>query len=125
MYAKASNEPVAVPKEVKARPGKRTPTVIEKKWMDAIVEHGCIACRMDGKEPRPTAVHHILRGGRRIGHLLTLPLCDPGHHQNGRQFGLVSRHPYRARFESKYGTEVELLAVLKVRLGFFDEWKMA
>lgn len=92
--------------------------------MSAIVEHGCIACRMDGHEPRPTAVHHMLRGGQRIGHLFTLPLCDPGHHKNGEQFGFISRHPSKARFEQRYGTEAELLAGLKVALGFFDRYEV-
>jgi hypothetical protein len=120
MFA-ANDAVVAVPKSIKAKPGKRAPTVEEKRWMDAIVEHGCIACVLDGHSPRPTAVHHILRGGRRIGHLFTLPLCDPGHHQNGDSLGLVSRHPNKARFEAKYGKEMDLLAALKVKLGFFDQ----
>jgi hypothetical protein len=49
-----------------------------------------------------------------------LPLCDPGHHQNGAQLGLVSRHPYKARFEARYGAEFELLAKLKAELGVFS-----
>jgi hypothetical protein len=61
-------------------------------------------------------VHHILRGGVRMGHLYSLPLCDPGHHQNGGQFGMVSRHPFKARFEQRYGTEAELLQRLRVKI---------
>jgi hypothetical protein len=111
----------AVVKAEKAKPGKRTPTKAEREWMDKIVEYGCIACRMDGVEPRPTAVHHILRGGRRLGHLFTLGLCDPGHHQNGAQFGFISRHPNKAAFEEKYGAEAELLARLRDEIGEKDE----
>lgn len=124
---RVSDEVRAVPKDVAAKPGKRAPTVMEQKWMDAIVRYGCIACVLDGQQPRPTAVHHILRGGRRIGHLFSLPLCDTpqgGHHQNGASIGLVSRHPYKARFEAKYGTELELLAMLKQKLGFFDGYEV-
>jgi hypothetical protein len=110
----------AIPKDVTAKPGKAAPTRLEAEWMARIVEYGCIACRLEGWEPRPTAVHHILRGGQRIGHLFTLPLCDPGHHQNG-EGGILSRHPYKARFEKRYGTELELLAKLKVDLGVFDK----
>lgn len=109
----AGTTAAAVPKDEKAKPGKRTPTVAERAWMDWIVAYGCIACRMDGLGFRPPAVHHILRGGQRIGHLHTLPLCDPGHHQNGKQLGMVSRHPWRKRFEAQYGTEWELLALLR------------
>jgi hypothetical protein len=106
------------PKGIEARPGKRPPTALEARWMDAIVRYGCIACRRDGHAPRQTAVHHILRGGVRLGHRYTLPLCDPGHHQNGGEDGLVSRHPYKARFEERYGAEMALLAELVAELGF-------
>lgn len=98
-----------VPKDVKAKPGKHAPTVAEKAWMDAITRLGCIACHIDGHAGTPAAVHHLLRGGQRIGHLFTIPLCDPGHHQNGQQLGKVSRHPWKARFEAQYGSEMELL----------------
>lgn len=113
VYAPANDTVFAIPKGVKTKPGKRAPTVAEARWMTAIVEYGCIACRKDGHAPRPTAVHHILSGGQRIGHLFTLPLCDPGHHQNGKPLGMTSRHPYRAQFEERYGTELELLEELR------------
>ena len=98
------------PKDVKAKPGKVAPTVAEAAWMDAITAIGCIACLIDGHPGTPGAVHHLLRGGRRIGHLFTICLCDPGHHQQGQARGMVSRHPWKARFEARYGTEAELLA---------------
>ena len=81
----------------------------ERAWMSAITELGCIACRIDGHPGTPGAVHHLLSGGRRMGHLFTICLCDPGHHQQGQMFGKVSRHPWKARFEAMYGTEAELL----------------
>lgn len=90
------------------------PTKAERAWMDAIVELGCIACLLDGYSPRPTAVHHMLSGGRRIGHLSTIGLCDPGHHQNGLHIGLTCRHPWKAAFEAQYGTEANLLALLRL-----------
>lgn len=99
----------SAPKGPVARPGKRNPTAEERRWMDAIVAYGCVACRIAGLAPRPCCVHHILRGGQRIGHFWTLGLCDPGHHQNGQPLGMVSRHPYRARFEKAFGAELDLL----------------
>ena len=36
--------------------------------------------------------------------------------QNGAQFGMVSRHPWKARFEKRYGTEIELLEKLREEL---------
>lgn len=107
----------AVLKEVSAKPGKRTPTKLEADWMTRIVAWGCVACWIDGLPSRPVAVHHILRGGRRIGHLFTLPLCDPGHHQNGDAFNLVSRHPNKAQFEDLYRPELELLSIVRDEVG--------
>ncbi|VTU38357.1 hypothetical protein H4CHR_04405 [Variovorax sp. PBS-H4] len=118
-YAQPANDPVlAQPKDEKAKPGKGAPNAEERAWMDAIVAYGCIACRIDNLGITPPAVHHILRGGRRIGHLFTLPLCDPGHHQGGQEKGAISRHPYKARFEAKYGTELELLERLRAALNW-------
>ena len=117
-YARISANVQANHKEVKARKGKRAPTVAEREWMDAIVEFGCVACWLDGHESRPPCVHHILRGGHRIGHLFTLPLCDPGHHQGGQPLGLISRHPDKTIFEARYGTEMYLLNYLQQKLGF-------
>lgn len=115
-YADPSNEAVfAVPKDVPAKPGKGAANVEERAWMNWITSYGCVACRLDGHGFTPAAVHHILRGGRRIGHLYTLPLCDPGHHQGGQERGMVSRHPWKARFEQRYGTEAELLKKLQLR----------
>lgn len=85
-------------------------TKLESRWCDAITQMGCICCLLFFYAPgTPGAVHHLLRGGRRIGHLDTICLCDPGHHQNG-QAPKVSRHPTWARFEAAYGTEEFLLA---------------
>jgi len=117
VMARCDAPAVAVPKEVTARKGKRTPTKAERAWMDAITSLGCIACLIEGRERVPGAVHHILRGGHRIGHLFTICLCEPGHHQNGQPMGLISRHPWKAQFEARYGTESELLELTKKIVG--------
>jgi hypothetical protein len=96
-------------KPPKAKPGKRPPTKEEARWMDAITAIGCIVCLLAGHPGTPGAVHHLLRAGRRIGHMHTICLCDPGHHQGGDQVQKISRHPNKARFEAAYGTEAELL----------------
>jgi len=86
-------------------------TQIERQWCAAITEIGCICCLLFHSAPRtPGAVHHLLRSGRRIGHLDTICLCDPGHHQNPpAKSGKVSRHPSKARFEAAYTSEEVLL----------------
>lgn len=98
----------------------KTPNKLERKWMQRVAEYGCVACRMEGNF-RPAAVHHLVSGNKRMGHLFTIGLCDPGHHKNGEHLGMISVHPYKARFEAKYGTELELLAKLKEELGVFDK----
>lgn len=113
----AASAGLAVPKEpVKAKPGKRAPTVEESAWIKACIRFGCVACWLEGKQSRPTAYHHIVEGGRRLGHLFGFGLCDPGHHQGGQPLGLVSRHPYKARFEAKYGKETNLLELMREKL---------
>ena len=83
-------------------------TKAEKKWMDDITRIGCIVCYNQGHPQTPGVVHHILKNGRRQSHLQTICLCEPGHHQNGKN-GKISRHPNKARFEAEYGTEQSLL----------------
>lgn len=87
----------------------KTPTKEEREWMGAIVDFGCLCCFLDGHPNTPPSVHHILRGGRRIDHLHTLPLCERGHHQPDKRSGKLSVHYDRAAFKAKYGTEMELL----------------
>lgn len=84
--------------------------------MDKLTSYGCIACKIDGNGHVQPAIHHMLSGGRRIGHLFTLPLCQPGHHMDGQQLGRISRHPWKRQFEQKYGTEQELLQILQKEL---------
>lgn len=52
----------------------------------------------------------MLDGGRRRGHIFTIPLC-PTHHRSGRNDAeVVSRDQSQRRFEARYGTEESLLA---------------
>lgn len=93
--------------------GKVKPTAEEQAWMDDIVQVGCICCRVWHNVITPAVVHHIIEGGRRKGHLFTIPLCDPGHHQNSPTKEKISRHPNKATFERQYGTEMDLLELTK------------
>lgn len=99
----------------------KTPTKLEREWMARIVERGCVACELDKGPPRPAAVHHICKGYRRLGHLFTIPLCDPGHHKDGARLGLISLHDAKRSFVARYGSELELLARLQVELGVYDK----
>ena len=96
------------------------PTKAEKAWMDAITQLGCLICLLQGRGFVPCAVHHMLdEGGRRIGHLYSIGLCDPGHHKNApKSSGEISRHPNKARFEERYGTEASLLEKTREMIGW-------
>ena len=87
----------------------KAPNKEERAWMDAVAGLGCCVCIQECLGPTPCAVHHLLDGGKRISHLHTIGLCDPGHHQNGAASGKISRHPWKRRFEARFGTEAELL----------------
>lgn len=101
-------------------------TKAEREWMDAITEIGCIACLCMGYSGVPGAVHHLKSGGRRIDHLHTICLCDPGHHQNPPAgSGKVPRHPFKARFEDEYGTEEELLRKTRALVEARRQFRMA
>lgn len=92
-------------------------TKSEKAWNVAIKDWGCIACRKDGNY-RQADAHHILRGGRRIGHMHTIPLC-PFHHRSVPPDGMTKSEARdvlgptlcdeKRAFEERYGTELELL----------------
>ena len=84
-------------------------TKIENFWMAAVAELGCIVCRNTGHGFVPCSVHHILKNGRRNGHLNTIGLC-PTHHDSRLNNPLfVSVHPWKHEFEARYGTQAELL----------------
>lgn len=88
----------------------------ERAWMAAVAQLGCIVCRLQGRGFVPCAVHHIVEGARRLGHLFTIGLCDPGHHQHSPDPQQISRHPDKARFTAAYGCEYVLLETTKTLL---------
>lgn len=94
----------------------RQPNRAEKDWIEFALDFGCVVCRRQGRGFVPAEYHHIVSGNRRMGHEYGFGLCSPGHHRNApRSSGEVSRHPDKAEFERRYGTEFELLDYLKRR----------
>jgi hypothetical protein len=59
----------------------RKPTKYEADRIDAMLRLGCVACAFIDLPVPFAEVHHILDGGRRMGHWFTIPLC-PGHHRD-------------------------------------------
>jgi len=88
----------------------RNPTAEQKRFWDMLArEVGCIASRKDGFwEPR-VSIHHIDGRTKPDAHWLVLPL-SAGNHQDGTGApGRIAVHPWKARFEARYGTQRELL----------------
>lgn len=88
-------------------------------------EYGCICCRKTHGRWRYPEIHHILSGGRRIGHHATIPLCL-WHHQGKLTEDITVEQAYQAfgppmakakrEWELTFGTELELLAEINVLL---------
>lgn len=88
-------------------------TKAERQWIADIQDLGCIVCIIKlGVWGSPPDIHHMLKGGRRMGHGFTLPICPP-HHRWGFAKDVVSRDQCQRNFEAEYGTEEQLHAMVK------------
>lgn len=87
------------------------PTKSEKAFWDKLASIGCIACRQDGIFNDYVSIHHIDGRTKPGCHMKVLPLCAE-HHQTGGE-SAPAIHPYKARFEAKYGSQIELLSKAK------------
>jgi len=88
----------------------------QKAFQDRVRALGCIVCYGKGVDS-PCDLHHLLSGGRRIGEDSVIGLCVPHHRGGLNTEEVVSRHPWRLAWESRYGTEAELLAKTKELCG--------
>jgi hypothetical protein len=88
----------------------RAPTDAEKQLHDRLArEIGCIACLLDGRRNLTVSIHHTDGRTKPGAHRRVLPLCA-GHHQHGTGApGLIAVHPWKRRFENRYGKQEDLL----------------
>jgi hypothetical protein len=84
-------------------------------WNRMASEIGCIACRIDGIYNSYVSIHHIDGRTKPGCHLNVLPLCAAHHQDDGS--GVISVHPWKARFEAKYGVQAFLLSLVMSKLG--------
>lgn len=114
---------VKVPaRKSKLKTKQRAVTPAEKAyWSRLAVEVGCVACMRDGNFNPHVSIHHCDGRTKPGCHMNVLPLCV-GHHQDGtgEDKSMVAVHPYKARFESRYGTQDELQARCNLALGLND-----
>ena len=91
----------------------RKPTVAEQAYHDRLCRIvGCIACWIDGHFNDWCSIHHRYGRTKPGCHKKVLSLCA-GHHQQGagEDPHMIARHPNKAAFEAKYGTEADLQAM--------------
>jgi hypothetical protein len=89
------------------------PTKAELEYWDRAASFGCIACRIDGRFNPVVSIHHT-EGRTKPGcHKKVFPLCA-GHHQNGtgNDKTLIAIHPFKRRFEARYGTQGQLVEMM-------------
>jgi hypothetical protein len=86
----------------------------EKILHDRIAQLGCIACRIEGRFNPHVSIHHV-HGRTQPGcHMHVLPLCAPHHQDDGT---VLAVHPWKTRWENKYGKQDDLVAEQWASLG--------
>lgn len=86
----------------------------EIEFHDRVAALGCISCRQEGIFNPWVSIHHA-HGRTKPGcHMWVLPLCEPHHQNNGTA---IARHPYKRRWEAKYGNEDDLIRQMWAELG--------
>lgn len=94
----------------------RTASRADEERFAALVDLGCVVCRLYLRIYTPPEIHHLY-GKTRVGaHQQTIPLCYRHHREGSDCKAYTSRHPHRARFEDRYGTEIELLEMTNTLL---------
>ena len=95
------------------------PTKAQAERWEKMRQLGCICCRMQGiRTGLAIQIHHLLSGGRRMGHDETVACCS-WHHVAQRLDGMAGKQmtavygPSLANgskpFKAQYGTDAELL----------------
>lgn len=99
---------------------KKSTTLAEKAHLRRLADLGCIACLEVFGYASPAEIHHPRSGqgvGQRAGHFEAIPLCAQHHRHGG--YG-VAIHAGQREWEKRFGTERELLAAVRRRLGIED-----
>tara|TARA_B110000908_G_scaffold34724_1_gene41632 strand:- start:571 stop:867 length:297 start_codon:yes stop_codon:yes gene_type:complete len=85
----------------------------EKAYHNDVASLGCIACYLDGNMNSEVSIHHCDGRTKKGAHMKVLPLCA-GHHQDGtgNDKTMIPIHPYKKRFETRYGLQSELMEIV-------------
>lgn len=94
------------------------PNAAERRHLSRVAELGCIACELAGFPDTPAEIHHLRAGnglGERSGHDRAIALC-PAHHRGTQHPQVPSIHLARRAFIAQFGTEEELLEIVRRKL---------
>jgi hypothetical protein len=81
-------------------------------WDRLATEIGCVACMLDHRRNTYVSIHHTDGRTKPGCHKLVLPLCAPHHQQDDTDpLQRIAVHPNKARFEARYGSQAELMAI--------------
>lgn len=89
----------------------KSPNAAQKRFHDLLATHiGCPACFKDtGMRNTHVSIHHLDGRTKTYAHWYVLPLCA-GHHQDGYgEPGMIAVHPFKTRFEQRYGKQIDIL----------------
>lgn len=81
----------------------------EKAMWDQLAALGCVACMKDGHYNPHVSIHHVDGRTKPNCHKKVLPLCGSHHQDDGS--GAIAVHPWKARFEARYGSQDALMAM--------------
>ncbi|WP_087051081.1 Ref family recombination enhancement nuclease [Citrobacter europaeus] len=95
----------------------RSKNKAEKLHLSRVADLNCIVCRNEGLGETPAEIHHCSSGtgmSVRADNFHVIPLCHTHHRTGGHG---VAIHAGRQSWESKFGTETELLVQVLYELG--------
>ena len=80
----------------------------DKERYQKLSDLGCIVCLLEKGVYSPPEIHHPF-GRTKGGNQKTYPLCFFHHNSRVDCDAYTSRHPWKTKFEERYGTEESLL----------------
>ena len=118
MLSVQSHQRTAKTRKAGLKSKERAVTAAEKLLWTRLAALGCVTCKIDGNFNTHVSIHHVDGRTKPGCHQLVLPLCA-GHHQDGtgEDKTLIAVHPWKARFETRYGTQAELMDECAQALG--------
>jgi hypothetical protein len=91
----------------------KSPTKEEQQyWNDLVEVVGCVVSRLHLDIYNDyCSIHHIVGRTKKNAHKLVLPLSARFHQEQTGDYkrGIYAVHPYKARFEREYGSQMYLL----------------